>query len=62
SGRYDVEFKRFNNFEGLATGRNLSAGSEDTLTFVWEAVKGENTLIFIVDPQFKIPELDKDNN
>ncbi len=62
SGRYDVEFRRFNNFEGLATGRNLSAGSEDTLTFVWEAVKGENTLIFKVDPQFKIPELDKDNN
>lgn len=62
SGRYDVEFRRFNNFEGMTTGSNLSAGEEDTLVFVWEAVKGDNTLRFIVDPQFKIPELDKDNN
>jgi hypothetical protein len=62
SGKYDVEFRRFNNFEGLTTGRNLSVGQEDTLTFVWEAVKGENTLIFTVDPQFKVPELDKENN
>jgi hypothetical protein len=62
SGKYDVEFRRFKNFEGQKTGRNLSVGESDTLNFVWEAVKGENTLIFTVDPQFKIPELDKDNN
>jgi hypothetical protein len=62
SGLYDVEFRRFNNFEGMTTGRNLSVGEEDTLTFVWEAVKGDNTLRFIVDPQFKVAELDKDNN
>ncbi|UCC93735.1 MAG: hypothetical protein JSW25_03465, partial [Thermoplasmata archaeon] len=62
SGLYDVEFRRFNNFEGMTTGRNLSVGESDTLTFVWEAVKGDNTLRFIVDPQFKVPELDKDNN
>ncbi len=62
SGLYDVEFRRFNNFEGMTTGRNLSVGEGDTLTFVWEAVKGDNTLVFTVDPQFKIAELDKDNN
>jgi len=62
SGRYDVEFRRFNNFEGLTTGSNLSVGESETLVFVWEAVKGDNTLRFIVDPQFKIDELDKENN
>jgi hypothetical protein len=62
SGRYDVEFRRFNNFEGMTTGRNLSVGESDTLIFVWEAVKGDNTLRFIVDPQFKVAELDKENN
>jgi hypothetical protein len=62
SGTYDVEFRRFTNFEGMKTGRNLTVGDSDTLNFVWEAVKGDNTLIFTVDPQYKIPELDKDNN
>jgi hypothetical protein len=62
SGNYDVEFRRFNNYEGMTTGRNLSVGETDTLVFVWEAVKGDNTLRFIVDPQFRVDELDKTNN
>jgi hypothetical protein len=62
SGRYDVEFRRFNNFEGMTTGSNLSVGESDTLVFVWVAVKGDNTLFFIVDPQYKVEELDKENN
>lgn len=62
SGKYDVEFRRFNNYEGMTTGSNLSVDESETLVFVWEAVKGDNTLRFIVDPEFRVAELDKTNN
>lgn len=62
SGVYEVEFWRFNKFIGRTAGSNLSVGESDDLVFVWQAVKGDNTLKFIVDPAYKVAELDKDNN
>jgi len=62
SGVYEVEMWRFNKFIGRTVGSNLSVGESDDLVFVWQAVKGDNTLKFLVDPAYKVAELDKDNN
>jgi hypothetical protein len=62
SGAYELEMWRFNKFVGRTAGSNLSAGESENLIFVWPAVKGDNTLRFVVDPAFLIEELDKTNN